>query len=127
MDYMRHTVTNVEERTDEEYDRVIMVDILLKEDHQLSSREDRMKIDHRVTTAEGWSTPYSFYAPTYPDGPVFGDVDYRRTLYWNPNVVTDSVGHAQVEFYNSSITEHINISAAGMTSTGLPYTLDANY
>ena len=127
MDYMRHTVTNVEERTDEEYDRVIMVDILIKEDHQLSSREDRMKIDHRVTTAEGWSTPYSFYAPTYPDGPVFGDVDYRRTLYWNPNVVTDSVGHAQVEFYNSSITEHINISAAGMTSTGLPYTLDANY
>ncbi|MBO4268895.1 MAG: hypothetical protein J5869_05950 [Bacteroidaceae bacterium] len=127
MDYMKHTVTNLEERTEEEYDRVIMVDILLKEDHQLSSREDRMKIDHRVTTAEGWSTPYSFYAPTYPDGPVFGDVDYRRTLYWNPNVVTDSVGHAQVEFYNSSITEHINISAAGMTSTGLPYTLDANY
>lgn len=38
---------------------------------------------------------------------------------------TDSTGTAQVEFYNNSITEHFNISAAGMTSTGVPYILDA--
>ncbi len=120
IDYLRRTVTNVE-GSPEEYDRVIMVDVQIKEEHQISTREELYKIDRRVTTVDGWSTPYSFYAPSYPDGPVLGDVDYRRTLYWNPNVITDSIGHAEVEFYNNSITEHINISAAGMTSSGLPY------
>ena len=68
-----------------------------------------------------------FYSPQYPEGPVFGDVDYRRTLYWDPNVVTDSIGQAQVEFYNNSITTHFNISAAGITSSGIPYIYDQNF
>ena len=68
-----------------------------------------------------------FYSPQYPEGPVFGDVDYRRTLFWEPNVVTDSVGQAQVEFYNNSITTHFNISAAGITSSGIPYIYDNNF
>ena len=126
MDHMAKTLENLE-GSPQEYDRVIMVDIQLKEDEAISSRQDRFNIDRRITTVDGISRPYSFYSPEYPNGPIPGDVDYRRTLYWNPNVITDENGHADVEFYNSSITKHFNVEAAGITSTGVPYTLDAGF
>jgi hypothetical protein len=109
------------------FKRRVLVDILLKDGRDLSTRSELFNLNKRVTTVDGYSRPYQFYAPEYPDGPIFGDVDYRRTLYWNPNVITDSIGQASVEFYNNSITEHFNISAAGITSSGIPYILDQDW
>ncbi len=107
--------------------RYLLVDIQIKEPGELSSRDKIFNINKRITTVDGYSRPYAFYSPSYPDGPIPGDVDYRRTLYWNPNVVTDSEGNAQVEFYNNSITNHFNISAAGITASGVPYILNENW
>ena len=101
--------------------------MLAKEEHERSTRDELFNINRRITTVDGFSRPYEFYSPQYPDGPIPGDVDYRRTLYWNPNVITDEEGHAKVEFYNSSITKHFNVEAAGITSSGIPYTLDAGF
>jgi len=126
MDHMAKTLENLE-GSPEEYNRVIMVDIQLKEDDAISTRKERFNIDKRITTVDGFSRPYSFYSPEYPTGPIPGDVDYRRTLYWNPNVITDENGNVNVEFYNSSITRHFNVEAAGITSSGIPYTLDAGF
>jgi len=109
------------------YKNVLMIDVLLKEDYELSSRIDLMQIDRRATTVTGYSSPYKFYAPTYPDGPIPGDVDYRRTLYWDPNVITDENGHASVEFYGNSNTLKYNVSAAGLTAGGSPYVLDQDF
>ena len=113
--------------SDSLYSRFVLVDILAKEEYERSTRKELMDITKRVTTVDGYSRPYSFYSPEYPDGPIPGDVDYRRTLYWNPNVITNEDGKAQVEFYNSSITRHFNVEAAGITSSGVPYTLDAGF
>lgn len=107
--------------------RKLLVDILLKDDYEMSTRSELFSLDKRITTVDGYSRPYSFYSPEYPDGPIPGDVDYRRTLYWNPNVVTDADGLAQVEFYNSSITKHFNVSAAGITASGMPYILESEF
>lgn len=115
------------EGREDKYDRVYMVDILVKDESERSSRKEIYKTERRLTSVDGYSQPYDFYAPEYPDGPIFGDVDYRRTLYWNPNVFTDSLGQATVEFYNSSITSHINVNAAGITPGGRPYTLDEDF
>ena len=109
------------------YRRLMLIDVQVKEPGDLSTREDLFNINKRITTVDGYSRPYSFYSPEYPEGPIFGDVDYRRTLYWNPNVITDEEGKAQVEFYNNSITRHFKVEAAGMTSSGIPYTLDAGF
>ena len=109
------------------YRRLMLVDVQIKEDKELSTREELFKINKRITTVDGYSRPYSFYSPEYPDGPIFGDVDYRRTLYWNPNVITDEDGKAQVEFYNNSITQKFSVEAAGITSAGVPYTLDSGF
>lgn len=124
-DYLDKTLSII--TGDALYERRMLIDVLVKEPHQLSKRKDLYKINKRLTTVDGYSVPYSFYAPEYPDGPIIGDVDYRRTLYWEPNVITDSLGRADIEFYNSSITKHINVSAAGITSSGLPYVFDSNF
>ena len=107
--------------------RKILIDIQLKERNEMSTRSELFSLDKRITTVDGYSRPYSFYSPEYPNGPIPGDVDYRRTLYWNPNVVTDANGLAQVEFYNSSITKHFNVSAAGITASGMPYILESEF
>ena len=108
-------------------ERYILIDVLIKDPDELSTWQEIYNISKRVTTVDGYTSPYVFYAPEYPDGPIAGDVDYRRTLYWNPNVITDSVGQATVEFYNNSITEHFNVSAAGITPGGTPYILDTDF
>ena len=126
MDYLNKTMQNIDfERLTA--DRRLLIDVLIKEPEELSTRDDRFKINKRITTVDGYTSPYAFYAPEYPNGPIAGDVDYRRTLYWNPNVISDSIGQASVEFYNNSITEHFNVSAAGITPSGIPYILDEDW
>ena len=71
----------------------------------------------RQTTFDGYSPVMEYYAPQYPDGPIQGDADYRRTLYWNPEVKVSN-GRTEVEFYNNSYTKSLHISAEGITSNG---------
>ena len=44
--------------------------------------------------------------------------DFRRTIYWNPNVITDAEGKAKVEFYNNSTCKEMYISVEGMSPEG---------
>ena len=71
----------------------------------------------------GYTPPAQFYTPQYPDGPQYYDVDYRRTLYWNPNLQTDKDGHAGIEFYNNSYSTRFKVSASGLNG-GVPYSMD---
>ena len=80
----------------------------------------------RQTTFEGYSPKMEFYAPEYPNGPVEGDIDYRRTIYWNPDVKTDESGIANVEFYNNSYSRSLNISIEGFTDNGEFIVYDSN-
>ena len=73
----------------------------------------------RQTTFRGYTTGTEFYAPEYPNGPIKGDVDYRRTLYWNPTLTTDDNGQAEVLFYNNGYSKQFHISAEGITPQGL--------
>ena len=74
----------------------------------------------RATSFKGFDTTVEFYAPTYPDGPVQGDKDYRRTVYWNPEVTTDANGVTNVSFYNNGYSRSLTVSAEGLTADGLP-------
>jgi hypothetical protein len=73
----------------------------------------------RQTTFRGYTMGTEFYAPEYPDGPIKGDVDYRRTLYWNPALTTDANGQAEVLFYNNGYSKQFHISAEGITPQGV--------
>lgn len=52
-------------------------------------------------------------------GNVPGEVDFRRTLYWNPDVKTDENGKAQVSFYINTTCRKMTVSAEGLTSQGV--------
>ena len=105
----------------------MLVDIKLKDASKILSKNDKLNLGKRVTTIQGFNQSHYFYAPEYPDGGIMGDVDYRRTLYWNPNVVTDENGHAEIEFYNNSYSTKFNVSGAGITASGMPYVLDKDF
>ena len=81
-------------------------------------RKSKVK-GQRQTTFRGYTTGTEFYAPEYPDGPIKGDVDYRRTLYWNPALTTDANGQADVLFYNNGYSKQFHISAEGITPQGV--------
>lgn len=104
-----------------------LVDIRLKDNAQILSRKDKMNLGKRITTLTGLTRSHQFYSPEYPNGAIPGDVDYRRTLYWNPNVVTDSLGRAQVEFYNNSYSTKFAVSGCGITAGGSPYVLEEDF
>ena len=72
----------------------------------------------RQTSFDGYSPKMEFYAPQYPDGPIEGDADYRRTIYWNPDVKTDKRGTANLNFYNNGYSQSLNVSVEGMTNSG---------
>lgn len=72
----------------------------------------------RTTKMDGYTLVKEFYQPRYDRDPLPGETDYRRTLYWNPNVRTDSLGRARVDFYNNGTCRQINISAETVTSDG---------
>ena len=66
----------------------------------------------RRTEIQGYSTPAEFYSPRYNDATMRSSYDdRRRTLYWNPSVVTDKDGVATVECYNGRRTTYLNVSA----------------
>ncbi|MBR6370716.1 MAG: hypothetical protein IKS24_06515, partial [Bacteroidaceae bacterium] len=105
-----------------------LIDVQVKEDHELLSESAKRNLGQRITTMQGFTPQRAeFYSPQYPEGPIEGDVDYRRTLYWNPNVITDSLGCAHVEFYNNSYSTNFTVTGAGITASGTPYVLDADF
>ena len=73
----------------------------------------------RNTTFAGYSYTKEFFSPQYSRYRVPNENDYRRTLYWNPDVKTDKDGHAQVMFYNNSTCKVLNISAETVTENGV--------
>ena len=107
--------------------RYTLVDIQIKEDRELLFYSEIRNLGRRTTTVKGFTSPVQYYSPVYPDGPIEGIVDTRRTLYWNANVITDEDGHARVEFYNNSFTRKFTINAAGITASGIPYILQQNW
>ena len=75
----------------------------------------------RRSQIQGYSYSKEFVHPDYSGVPV-QDLprDYRRTLYWNPNVTLDENGRAEIEFFNNSTCRHISICAEGLSHDGKP-------
>ena len=70
----------------------------------------------RRTNYAAYDMPQTFDMPDYSVLPK--ESDFRRTLYWNPNVKTDKDGKAKIEFYNNSSCKQVVISAEGITADG---------
>ena len=125
--HRKHVNTDWLFEAQKSYERFNLVDIQIKNDNDLLFYSEIRNLGKRSTTVKGFTRPVDFYSPQYPEGPIEGNIDARRTLYWNPNVITDEEGRARVEFYNNSFTRMFTISAAGITASGVPYILNQTW
>ena len=82
-------------------------------------QSSRVVYRDRYYILPGFAYPAEFYNPDYSKQRLpEGQKDYRRTLYWNPNLQLDEKGEAHVTLYNNSRTTHPNVEAAGQTAEG---------
>ena len=79
----------------------------------------------RKTYIQGYSRPCEFYSPQYPNGMLDVSEDNRRTLYWNPSLVTDNNGEIHVDCYNSRNATYLTVSAETLVD-GRPAAVNVN-
>lgn len=70
----------------------------------------------RHTYFEGFNTPSTFEMEDYSVIPPMAD--FRRTIYWAPDITTDADGRATISFFNNSTSSEIYFSAEGMGEDG---------
>lgn len=66
----------------------------------------------------GFSAPEDFYQPDYSTKPLPDVKDYRRTLYWNPDLRLDESGKADILFYGNGKQTHLTVTAEGLAGDG---------
>lgn len=73
----------------------------------------------RYIKLQGYARSAEFYSPDYSKRrPIEGEVDVRRTLYWNPYVKLDANGEAKITLYNNSFSGGVLVSAQGQSTQG---------
>jgi hypothetical protein len=64
--------------------------------------------------------PQEFYSPKYTvSAKDNAEPDYRSTIYWKPDVITDASGKAKLSFYTSDVTGNYTINLQGSNMDGL--------
>lgn len=73
----------------------------------------------KISRIPGYSVIRRFYSPNYENLPAqeIRD-DFRNTLYWNPMIKTNSMGDANVCYYNSNQDGEVQVVVEGVTSGG---------
>lgn len=93
---------------------IVSVDLRLidqNDSHRATSRDRRYILP-------GFSAPEEFYQPDYSQKPLPDTKDYRRTLYWNPDLKLDESGKAQIRFFGNGKQTHLSVRAEGLAADG---------
>ncbi|MCR5779128.1 MAG: hypothetical protein K6G70_01075, partial [Bacteroidaceae bacterium] len=74
---------------------------------------------NRRYVLKGFAYLEDFYHPDYQrNPPTDGQKDYRRTLYWNPDLKLDANGQAHITLYNNSQKTQICVETNGQAADG---------
>ncbi len=86
---------------------------------RMPNKDERGTFRDRFMKQPGYSIAESFYSPDYSKYKLpEGKKDYRRTLYWNPNVQLDENGEATITLYNNSRTTNVSVEVNGQAKDG---------
>ncbi|HYX09989.1 MAG TPA: TonB-dependent receptor plug domain-containing protein, partial [Bacteroidales bacterium] len=76
----------------------------------------------------GYYKPREFYVPKYNNSTPSGtNPDMRPTVYWNPEILTDSEGKATFSFFTSDARNKFNVIVQGTSENGLVGTTETEY
>lgn len=73
----------------------------------------------------GYAVAEEFYSPDYSKARPTEPVDYRRTLYWNPDAKLNSDGQFSTIIYTGSRECRISVNACGVGADGRIYYTDS--
>jgi hypothetical protein len=78
------------------------------------------KFNFKVIQPLGYQLPVEFYSPQYETSDVLNDKnpDLRSTIYWKPNVITDSEGKSVLSFYTADTPSTYSAIIEGITGDG---------
>lgn len=77
----------------------------------------------RMYVMSGYDVCEDFYHPHYEQRPLPRHADFRRTLYWNPDLLLDASGKATVTLWGGSRDCEPEVSLDGVSGTGRIITL----
>lgn len=59
-----------------------------------------------------------FYRPKYSMNKVEGFADFRSTIHWEPNIITDAEGKARISFYSADLPGQYSVVLEGSNMNG---------
>lgn len=73
-----------------------------------------------VASIKGYYGKKEFYSPVYDEVSLSDPLpDYRNTLFWKPDIITDTNGEASVDFYCSDVNTRFLGVIEGVSGEGL--------
>jgi len=95
-----------------------IVSIYTRKDYEIKENTNSLA----TIKVPGYSATRKFSAPDYASSQTdMNRQDYRSTIYWDPEVVTDGkTGTAVVSFFASDLTGKYRVEAEGVTKNGEP-------
>jgi hypothetical protein len=90
-----------------------------------------MRFGGRPDTSDATVGVRHLYLRGYCNAPLFKDPDYdnkairqspypdqRRTIYWNPKIITDSLGQVKLRFFTADGSKNYTVTAVGLAADG---------
>lgn len=68
---------------------------------------------------KGYHIARDFYVPAY-DQPLSFTPDHRKTIFWEPHIVTDENGLATISYFNTDYPGDVLVSIEGLSFYGTP-------
>lgn len=85
---------------------------------QYDENTERQTYRDRFIVLSGFAECDAFYNPDYSQKPLPDTKDYRRTLYWNPDIRLKPGEKKTIRFYNNSKTTRLSVDAEGISQDG---------
>jgi hypothetical protein len=76
--------------------------------------------DMQTLTIQGYQVAEPFPAPSYAKAKVTASNDLRTTIHWEPNLITNRNGNAQVSFYSADLEGVYRVVVEGLAVDGRP-------
>ena len=105
------------ERSSWKYEQSNIPDMVI-DLHKYPNGAKRQTYRDRWILLDGFAVCDTFYSPDYSKQPLPEVKDYRRTLYWNPNITLEPRETKTISFYNNSKTTILSYEAEGITKDG---------
>jgi len=71
-----------------------------------------------VVNPKGFAALRDFYSPKYDNATITNRGDFRSTVFWSPQVVSDKDGKAKFDFYNADEAATYRVVIEGIDALG---------